>query len=301
MPYTTTDILMARASSGAYSPSARTDFHVYFNPYNGAGTPQLTAAGYPYYRALGLNFTQTHYQVAGSNQYNQSPPGYAVETQVQTFWTSATYYPTHTPQMDLWWFDTESSFYTGLAANAATDLAGAQNAVNWTNLYWDSYTANPVYVGNYGNATGIRTNGIIGYPWNKSVVDYETSQNDNNVNGQYVADVWDWMGPELYQGKLDEFACGLDWICNEKARLGITTPLIPFIWCRGSPSTITTYDGTYARLEYAYSRPECNGLHLWNDVTTAGAPTQTAYDSQDWMQAAVDFCADRGITAGTPF
>lgn len=293
------DLLLRHGSTGSQAVSNRSDFHIYINPFNGVGTPQLDASGYAYYKAHGINMSCSHYQISGSNTYNQTPPGYAVQTQVQTFWTNPGYYPDHTPNMDLWYFDTETSAYTGTAANAATDLAAAQNAVNWTNLYWDVYTTDPVYVGNYGNSTGIRTQAVIGYPFSQTEANYETLKNDNDVNGQYVAAAWDWMGPELYQRKIDEFIQGLDWLCNEKARLGITTPLIPFVWVHDTPSTITTYEYTTAQLEYAYSRPECNGLLLWGTTTAAAGPTY--YDGQDWMQAALDFTSKYSISAGTPF
>lgn len=255
-------------------------------------------AGLPYYKSLGLSLSASHYQISGSNTYNQSPPGYSVETQVTTFWTQSNL-KNKTPLIDLWYFDTESSAYTGLAADAATDLAGAQNAVDWTKLYWANYTANPVYVGNYGNSTGIRTSGIIGYPFGFTEKTFRDNQNNNDVNGQYVAATWDWMGPELYQHKIDEFVLGLDWLCNEKARLGITTPLIPFIWVHMAPTSISTYEYTTAQLEYAYSRPECNGLVLWQYSAPAAAPVY--YDGEPWMQAAIDFCAKYSITSGTPF
>lgn len=294
-----TNLLLRHASVESHTPSARSDFHIYITPFDGTGTPQLDAAGYAYYKAHGINMSHSHYQISGSNTYNESPPGYSVETQVQTFWTSGSFYPDHTPNIDLWYFDTETSAYTGTAANAATDLAAAQNAVAWTNQYWDLYTSNPVYVGNYGNSTGIRTQGIIGYPFSQTLANYETLRNDNAVNGQYVAAEWDWMGPELYQRKIDEFICGLDWLCDEKARLGITTPLIPFVWVHASPSSITTYEYMTAQLEYAFTRPECNGLVLWGTVTAAAGPTY--YDGEDWMQAALDFTARHSISAGTPF
>lgn len=286
------DLLLRNESAGVYTPQARSDFHIYLCAWQTYTPPDYDC--HTYYRNLGINTAETHYQIS-SGTYNQSPPGYSVESQVDTFWTSPTLSP-HTPYVDLWWFDTETSSYTGAAANAATDLAGAQNAVNWTNLYWDSYTSNPIYVGNYGNSTGIRTSGIIVAPFAQTVETYLSLRNDNDVNGQYVAATWDWMGPELYQTRIGEFALGLDWQCSEKARLGITTPLIPFIWLRDS---VETYAYMTAQLEYAYSKPECNGLVLWGTFPLAAAPTY--YDDKAWMQAALDFAARRNISAGTPF
>jgi len=297
------DLLRRRASVKSRNLSIRNtqDFHVYMHPWGDGGVGggvQLDVPGFNYYSSKGFNFTESHYQIS-SGTYNKSPPGYSVESQVQTMWTSGSLAP-WSPYMDLWWFDTETASYTGKAADAATDLAGAQNGVNWTKQYWALYTTNPVYVGNYGNSTGIRTQGIIVAPFNYTSDTFASLQNDNDVNGYYVANTWDWMGPELYQTNIDSWTAGLDWLCNEKRRMGIMDrKLIPFIWRHGSPTTISTYNFTLAQLEYAYSRPECNGIVQWGTQNTDPAPVY--YDASPWMQATLDFLAKYNIQRGNPF
>lgn len=232
------DLLLSRASVGSRANQTRSDFHVYLWPYDGIATlqPSLGAPGLAmmdYYASKGMNFCRDHYQISGGGAYIEAYIRSGVD-----YWAARA----EALRIDLWFLDTETSFYTGLAVDAASDLAGAQNAASWSKSQWATHHGTTMYVGNYGNSTGIRTTERIGYPFNKTEKTFRDDKNNNDVNGQYVAAAWDWMGPELYQGKIDEFTQGLDWLCNEKSRLGITTPLIPFIWRHAAPSTISTYN-----------------------------------------------------------
>jgi hypothetical protein len=288
------DVLQRRASVGERSLAVRNtqDFHLYLWPYDGSANlqPSNGAPGIAlmdYYGGLGMNFTRDHYDISGPSAYVEATLRSGMD-----FWAVRT----EALRIDLWWVDTESTFYTGLAADAATDLAGAQNAVSWSKSQWATHQATTISVGNYGNSTGIRTQGIIGSPFNTTPLTYSTLQNDNDVNGAAVSAAWDWMGPELYQTKIGDWIAGLDWLCNEKTRMGLTAKLIPFIWRR---SATTTYNMMASMLEYAYSRPECNGLVLWGTGTAAVAPDY--YDGEEWMQATLDFMAKYNIKRGNPF
>jgi hypothetical protein len=287
------DLLLRYGSTGGRTVTSRSDFHIYLWPYDGNGTLQ-PANGAPgiamldYYSGLGMNFCRDHYQIAGGGQYSETNLRNGVD-----YWAATA----EALRIDLWLIDTETSFYTGLAADAASDLVGAQNGTNWSKDQWATQHGTTMYVGNYGNSTGIRTQGIIGYPFAFSESTFRTLRIDNDTNGFYVGTTWDWMGPELYQTSIDSWIQGLDWLCNEKARMGTPAKLIPFIWRHaGAP---TTYNLTRAQLEYAYVRPECNGVVLWGTENAAASPTY--YDGAVWMQATLDFMAKYGITRGNPF
>lgn len=284
------ELLQRYGSSGSKSITNRTNFHIYLWPYDGSSTLQGGIPALDYYATKGMNFTRDHYDISGTGAYIQAN----LNTQLD-FWAARA----EALRIDLWWVDTETSFYTGRAADAATDLTGAQNGTSWSKARWAVTQSTIMYVGNYGANTGIRTQGIISYPFNSTPTTYSDLRNDNDVNGVNVANTWDFMGPELYQTKIDEFIQGLDWLCNEKARIGTVTPLIPLIWRHGTPSLINTYNFMTAQLEYAYSRPECNGLILWGTETADVAPNY--YDAAPWMQATLDFMAKYNIKRGTPF
>lgn len=289
----TVDILQRHGSDGNVIITPRTDFHVYLWPYDGSANVQLDATGFAYYRALGFNFCRDHYQVAGGSAFSEAN----IRSQVDTFWTNpALNPPLINGDIDLWFVDNESSYYAGTVADAANSLAGAQNAVSWSKSQWATHSATTMYVGCYGNNTGIQRNSI-NEPYQYALSVYETFRDDNDACGIDVANTWDWMGPELYQNKNIEFALGMDWLCSEKVRMGIDSrKLIPLISRNG---TFNTYDGIYSRLVYAFYKSECNGIALWGTAVADAGPTY--YDNYPWMQAALDFCEEYGITAGTPF
>lgn len=283
------DLLQRFASSGAASLATRSGFHIYLWPYDGSSAT-MSSAGYDYYRNLGFNFTRDHYDISGTGPFIEANLKTGAANSVK-FWAARAEWS----YIDLWWIDNESSYYAGTAADAANSLAGAQNGVNWSKEEWANWRATTMYVGVYGNNVGIQKPNIV-YPFNFTKALFETYKNDNDVCGIAVANTWDFMGPELYQSKMDEFCQAADWLANEKTRMGVTTrKLIPLI----SRGLTSSYEYMYARIAYLYSRPEFDGVILWGTDAPTAAPTY--YDDRDWMTAAKDFLGDYGIAPGTPF
>lgn len=284
-----TDILQRFGSSGSHTLS-RPDFKVYLWPYDGSSGLQGGVPMIEYYNARGIGMTRDFHQISGTTAYVQA----SIESGID-FWAART----EALNIDLWWIDNESSHWSWNASDASTCITDTQNAVAWAKARWATHHGSTLYCGAYGGSGGpfgINV-GASNTAWGNTAQSLSDKRDANDAINPGVAAALDFMIPELYAdvNTCAELGGKLAFLCSEKTRKGITTPMIPVLKSIDSIS----YTTMRTMLEMCIHREEVNGVILWGVNTGISAPSY--YDGKAWMQAALDFVTAYGLTKGTPF
>jgi hypothetical protein len=200
--------------------------------------------------------------------------------------------------VQLWYLNNEDSYYAFSVADASTCIADTATLTADMRSYITSKSQSPTIGAYLGAAAGLKE--PPSYLFTQySRAQQQTIQDDNDACGQYVAPYWDFALPECYATTIDQVAARMDWLSEEKSRLGLSIKLIPLIWPHGGGAALS-YEFITSCLEYAIRKPQIDGIGFWAiSSDTATAPTY--FDSTNWVSASLDFIAKYGLTLGTPF
>lgn len=262
--------MRARSALGATNiigaAPVRTDFHIYLWPYDGSSGIQLDAAGFAYYRGLGLNSSRDFYDTNGVIDQTALKTGAGNSVD---YWAARS----EALDIDLWWMDVEGSYYTGTSGDTNI-VPDTQTAVAGGKSQWATHHGTTFYVGSYGVISGYQT---------------------DDTKSQQVSAALDFCAPEDYLADIYNFTVLAQGFASKKTALGITKPLIPTLL----RSAGTLANDVYMRLVVLYNMPQVNGAIMWGTDAAAAGPVY--YDNTPWMQGVKKFLAKYPITLGTPF
>lgn len=253
----------------------------------------LAEGGHLYYRGLGFGITQTFYNKSGATAWDQA----GVNTYIDSAYSKDTF-----SYVDIWYTDYEGTYYNFSTSDSSTCIADTSSVIGWANTRFATYGVSRPYLGIYtpdggGGATKGPTVTTTSY-WMTSVAQRTSARSDNLACAD-IQSAWDFVAPENYSYRLDQYAMKLDIFCQEKSAVGGTAKLIPIFQPTISGGTCTA-EQMYNVLKYSYSMPEVDGLILWSYFRDPSA-APVYYDDQDWMIGAQQFMTDYAITRGTPF
>lgn len=287
-------ILLPAASRNNRTSSRSTPFRVFLDLGKNPGVDcTLSQGGQLYYISLGFGITKTFYNKSGATAWDQA----GVNTYIDGAYLVDTF-----PYIDIWYTDYEGTYYNFSTSDASTCITDTSSVIGWANTRFALYGVSRPYLGIYtpnggGGATKGPTVTTTAY-WSSSVSQRESWRADNTACAS-IQSAWDFIVPENYSYRLDQFAMKLEIFCQEKAAIGGTAKLIP-IFQPTMGGVSCTSSQMYNILEYSYAMPEVDGLILWSYFKDPSA-APVYYDDQDWMVGAQQFMTDYGITRGTPF
>jgi hypothetical protein len=211
---------------------------------------------------------------------------------------------------------TVQSDWTGAFANGPLNYAAARFVVaDWEGggesasdmqniLTWlrSAGTYNGTKLGIYGGRQcAMNANPSFNWYWDRDSIATYQADNDSMVGavtgtGDATCNV---ICPELYANyNIDTCLLKLKMFVREKARLGITTSLVPMLNPYYPPSRAAGYGfikGSYFRglLEACIREPTVTGVHIWH-----GDRSQPWSESEDWFVQLQAFISAYGLTVG---